>query len=142
MYYAAEREIPNLEAIIDWFLWEQDEQGFIVSPAPYSHMDGLSIPVSLSQIRGYRRDDVILAARRALDWMLAADNFQTLWDVDLHLLLARCETLAAGLQVLPDHEFASTKWRRAWSLDMWRAEGRVLAGKRPNGVANGSGSWL
>jgi len=122
VYYAANRKPPHAEEIIDWFLLEQDETGFLINPAPYSHMDGLSILVSLSQRTGYRRDDVASAARRALDWVLAAERFHALWDVDLHMLLARCETIAVGLQVLTEHPFAAAAWRSAWDLDLWRVQ--------------------
>lgn len=120
VYYAGNRQIPHAAAVIDWFLLEQDESGFIINPAPYCHMDGLSILASLAQITGYRRDDVAEAARKALDWVLARERFDALWNVGLHLLLARCETIAVALQVLSDHPFASTTWRSAWDLDLWR----------------------
>ena len=131
MYYAADRPIPNLEFYIDWTLSEIDDQGFIFtknSIAPiYSHMDGLQILVEYYTRSDYKKDIIKKAVERGLNNILIEDKFDQLWDVDLHQLLARCETISQALRILPDHSYNCENWNCIWDLKMWKISKRSLS---------------
>ena len=125
-WYAAGRDIPGKELYIDWFLNEQDADGLFFqqggSPA-YSHMDGLQLLVEFSQRTDYRHEECLAAVERGLSAVLSENRFPVVWEPDsIHHLLARCETVAQAVRVLPGHPMAQSRWNCVWDLDMWRLE--------------------
>lgn len=126
VYYAAERQIPHMETYIDWFLEEQSPDGFFFSTenaAPvYSHMDGLQLVVEFTLRSDYRSVECLRAVRKGLDAVVDSSDFEARWDVDLHQLLARCETIAQATRLLTDHPLAGSGWNPVWDLRMWKAD--------------------
>ena len=120
-YYAARRDVPRAQQIIDSTLALRDKTGLLPG-GPYANMDAANMLAHLHDQVDHRRHDIASALSKMLYAVVGG-----VWDEEqgfgnAHATLGWVECLAQCVSILPTHPYATVTWRSAWSPKLWRCE--------------------